>query len=192
MSDSTKLGNPVPLGLLGYGMTTVLLSLANVGLIAFNGMILAMAVFFGGLAQMVVAVMLYNKGDTFGVTAFGGYSFLWLSFGFMNIGALEANGWWTVSTEAVGAYLMVWMVFTMGLVVASTGAPRVLTIILILTVVLLGSLGVSNLTGNAALGLLGGWVGIITGALAVYLAFAFLINEMHGTTALPIGSPFRK
>jgi succinate-acetate transporter protein len=85
-----------------------------------------------------------------------------------------------------------WMVFTIGLVFASTVAPKVLTIILALTVVLLGSLGIGAITGNASLSLFGGYEGVLTGALAIYLAFAFLINEMFGKTVLPVGSPFRK
>jgi len=185
-----KQANPAVLGLLGYGMSTVLLSLINSGLVPFDGMIIAMALFFGGAAQTLVASMLYKQGDTFGVVAFGGYSFLWLSFGFMNFGALRE--WWTVDSASVGWYLIVWMIFTVFLVFASTVAPRVLTIILMLTVVLLGSLGVGALTGNAALSLFGGYEGILTGALAMYMAFAVLLNEMWGKEVLPLGTPFRK
>jgi uncharacterized protein len=181
--------NPAVLGLLGYGISTVLLSLANSGLYAVDGMVLMMGVFFGGLAQTLVAVMAFRLGDTFGVTAFGGYSFLWLTFAFINIGAI--NDWWTVSATAIGWYLLLWMVFTIGLVIASAVAPRMLTIILVLTVVLLGSLGVGALTGNAAISLFGGFEGVITGALAIYLAFAFLINEMYAKTVLPVGAPLR-
>ena len=187
--NEVKTANPAVLGLLGYGVSTVLLSLANSGLYAVDGMVLVMGVFFGGLAQTLVAVMAFRLGDTFGVTAFGGYSFLWLSFAFINIGAI--NNWWTVSATAVGWYLILWMVFTIGLAAASTVAPRLLTIILVLTAVLLGSLGVGALTGNAALSLFGGFEGILTGALAIYLAFAFLINEMYGKAVLPIGAPLR-
>jgi succinate-acetate transporter protein len=84
-----------------------------------------------------------------------------------------------------------WMIFTIFLVFASAVAPKVLTIILMLTVVLLGSLGASYLTGNAALGLFGGYEGILTGALAMYMAFASLLNEMWGKQVLPLGKPFR-
>ncbi len=189
MSEA-KVANPAVLGLLGYGMSTVLLSLANSGIYPVDGMVFAMAIFFGGAAQTLVAMMLFRLGDTFGVTAFGGFSFLWLSFAFLNIGAI--NGWWTVTNTGVGWYLIIWAVFTLGLVIASTVAPRVLTIILILTVVLLGSLGLGALTGNTAISLFGGYEGILTGALAIYLAFAFLINEMYAKTVLPIGAPFRK
>ena len=80
--------------------------------------------------------------------------------------------------------------FTLGLVIASAVAPRVLTIILVLTVILLGSLGL-ELTGGAELALFGGYEGVLTGALVVYLAFAFLINEMFGKRHLPAGKPFR-
>jgi succinate-acetate transporter protein len=184
-----KTANPGVLGLLGYGMSTVLLSLINSGIVPFDGMIIAMALFFGGAAQTLVASMAFKLGDTFGVVAFGGYSFLWLSFGLINLGVLIE--WWTVSTTALGWYLIMWMIFTIFLVFASAVAPKVLTIILILTVVLLGSLGASYLTGNAALGLFGGYEGILTGALAMYMAFASLLNEMWGKQVLPLGKPFR-
>lgn len=190
MSDLVAKANPIPLGLLGYGMSTVLLSFANIGSYPVGGAVLAMGMFFGGVAQAIVAIMLFSKGDSFGVTAFGGYAFLWLSFAFINLGA--GNGWWKVSDNEIGAYLLIWAVFTFGLVVASTVAPKVLTIILVLTVVLLGSLGVATLNGNSSLSKFGGYEGVLTGALAVYLAFAFLINEMYGKEMLPIGKPFRK
>jgi len=185
-----KAANPAVLGLLGYGMSTVLLSLGNSGIYPVDGMVFAMAIFFGGIAQTLVAMMLFRQGDTFGVTAFGGYSFLWLSFAFLNIGAI--NEWWTITSAGVGWYLIMWMIFTIGLLIASTVAPRVLTIVLALTVVLLGSLGFGAITGNAALSLFGGFEGILTGALAMYLAFAFLINESFGRQVLPIGTPMRQ
>lgn len=187
--NEQKSANPAVLGLLGYGVSTVLLSLANSGLYPVDGMVLIMGVFFGGIAQTLVAIMAFRLGDTFGVTAFGGYSFLWLTFAFINIGGI--NGWWTVSSTAIGWYLLLWMVFTIGLVFASAVAPRLLTIILILTAVLLGSLGLGALTGNAAISLFGGFEGVLTGALAIYLAFAFLINEMYDKSVLPIGAPIR-
>jgi succinate-acetate transporter protein len=165
------------------------LSLANSGIIPFDGMIISMALLFGGAAQTLVASMLFKLGDTFGVVAFGGYSFLWLSFGLINLGAFIE--WWTVSSVAIGFYLVIWMIFTLFLVFASMVAPKVLTIILMLTVVLLGSLGIGALTGNASLSLFGGYEGILTGALAMYMAFAVLLNEMWGKQVLPLGKPFR-
>ena len=80
--------------------------------------------------------------------------------------------------------------FTLGLVIASAVAPRVLTIILVLTVILLGSLGLGALTGGAELALFGGYEGVLSGALVVYLAFAFLINEMFGKNIFPLANHF--
>jgi succinate-acetate transporter protein len=184
-----KTANPGVLGLLGYGMSTVLLSLANSGIIPLDGMIIAMAFFFGGAAQTLVATMAFRLGDTFGVVAFGGYSFLWLSFGLINFGAVRE--WWAVDSGAIGWYLIMWMIFTIFLMISSAVAPKILTIILFFTVILLGSLGIGALTGNAALSLFGGYEGILTGALAMYMAFASLLNEMWGKTVLPLGKPFR-
>ena len=71
--------NPAPLGLLGFGMTTVLLNLHNAGLIALGSMILAMGIFYGGLAQVIAGIQEWKKNNTFGATAFTSYGMFWLS-----------------------------------------------------------------------------------------------------------------
>jgi len=184
-----QFANPAPLGLLGYGMSTVLLSLANANVYALGTMVLAMAVLFGGVAQLVVATMAFRRNDTFGVTAFGGYAFLWLTFAFLLIG--QQHNWWPVANSgtAMGWYLFMWAVFSLGLCVASFAAPRFLTWVLALTVILLALLAVANWTNNTSITQIAGWEGILTGASAVYLAFAFVLNEMFGRTTLPVGGP---
>lgn len=186
---SPAYGNPLPLGLLGYGMSTVLLSLANAGVYELGSMVLAMAVLFGGIAQTIVAILSFRRNDSFAVTAFGGYSFLWLTFAFLLIG--QQNGWWPTANSgtAMGWYLFLWAIFTFGLLIGSLLAPRVLSLVLALTTILLLLLAVSSWMGNATLGQLGGWEGVATGASAIYLAFAFLLNEMYGRTVLPVGNP---
>ncbi len=181
--------NPAPLGLLGYGMSTVLLSLSNAGLFDLGTMVLAMAVFFGGIAQLVVATLAFRRGETFAVTAFGGYAFLWLTFAFLLIGG--QHGWWPTanSSTAIGWYLMTWAVFSLGMMLASMSAPRVLTWVLALTVALLAILAVATWTGSETLTKTGGWEGLLTGVAAMYTAFAFLINESLGRTILPVGAP---
>jgi Predicted membrane protein len=185
-------GNPLPLGLLGYGMSTVLLSLANAGVYELGTMVLAMAVLFGGIAQTIVAILSFRRNDSFAVTAFGGYSFLWLTLAFLLIG--QQNGWWPTANSgtAMGWYLFLWAIFTFGLLIGSLLAPRVLSLVLALTTILLLLLAVSSWTGNATLGQLGGWEGVVTGASAIYLAFAFLLNEMYGRTVLPVGDPLAR
>ncbi len=181
--------NPLPLGLLGYGTSTVLLSLAFAGVFELGTMVLSTAIFFGGVAQTIVAVLCYRRNDSFGLTAFGGYSFLWLSLAFLLIG--QANGWWPAenSGTAMGWYLLLWMVFTLGLFVGSFLLPRVLTLVLTLTWILLLVLAIANFTESETLTKVGGWEGVATGASAIYLAFAFLLNDMFDRTILPVGDP---
>ena len=76
---NTKLANPAPLGLMGFGMTTILLNLANSGLFAFDVAILAMGIFYGGIAQIFAGLLEYKKGNTFGLTAFTSYGSFWLT-----------------------------------------------------------------------------------------------------------------
>lgn len=189
VSSPGSFANPAPLGLLGYGMSTVLLSLSNVGWFELGPMVLAMAVFFGGIAQMIVSIMAFRRGETFSVTAFGGYAFLWLSFAFLLIG--NQNGWWSTqnSSTALGWYLLLWSVFSLGMMTASLTAPRVLTGVLGLTVALLAILAVANWVGSSTLTKVGGWEGLVTGAAAMYTAFAFLINETLARDVLPVGKP---
>jgi succinate-acetate transporter protein len=89
----------------------------------------------------------------------------------------------------MGWYLFLWAVFSLGLRVASFVAPRFLTLALALTVVLLGLLAIANWVGNSSITRIAGWEGILLGASAMYLAFAFVLNEMFGRTVLPIGGP---
>jgi succinate-acetate transporter protein len=183
------LANPAPLGLLGYGMTTTLLSLANAGLFTVDTMILAMAVFFGGTAQMIVAILAFRRGETFSVTAFGGFAFLWLTYAFILVGSAHAWGPSAPTSTAVGWYLMAWAVFSVGMMIGSFSAPRVLTGVLALTVALLAILSIANWLGSDTWTKVGGWEGIVTGLAAIYTAFGFLFNESLGRTVLPVGAP---
>ena len=181
-------GNPLPLGLLGYGMSTVLLSFVNADVYAMGTAVLAMAVLFGGVAQMIVAIMAFRRNDSFAVTAFGGYAFLWLTLGFLTIGADQ--GWGAENSgRAMGWYLFVWALFSFGLFIGSLTLPRFLTWVLGLTVVLLLLLAVGNWFDSTQIIKVGGWEGIVTGASAIYLAFAFLLNEMFERIVLPVGEP---
>src|ERR1700749_925221 len=73
------IANPAPLGLCAFGMTTVLLNIHNAGVYEMNSMILAMGIFYGGLAQVVAGIIEAKKNNTFGLTAFTSYGFFWLS-----------------------------------------------------------------------------------------------------------------
>ena len=83
MMISEITANPAPLGLLGFGMTTVLLNLHNAGLFALGSMILAMGLCYGGTAQIIAGLMEWKKNNTFGTVAFTSYGLFWLSLVFL-------------------------------------------------------------------------------------------------------------
>ena len=109
LKDTTA--NPAPLGLLGFGMTTVLLNLHNAGFYELNSMILAMGICYGGAAQIVAGIMEWKKGNTFATTAFLSYGLFWFSLVVLII--LPKLGWATASNDtAMAAYLFMWGLFT--------------------------------------------------------------------------------
>jgi len=78
-----KYANPAPLGLMGFGMTTILLNIHNTGLFPLTSMVLAMGIFYGGIAQIIAGIMEFKKGNTFGLTAFVSYGSFWLTLVFI-------------------------------------------------------------------------------------------------------------
>ena len=191
---SEKLANPAPLGLLGFGMTTVLLNLHNAGFFPLDTMILAMGLAYGGLAQVIVGVMEYKKGNTFGTVAFTSYGLFWWSLVLLLV--LPKTSLFTglnAPTEtAMAAYFFMWGLFTFVMFFGTLKTNRALQFVFMSLAILFFLLTVRDLTGNAAMigdltiGTVAGYEGIICGLSAVYLAFAEVLNEAHGKTVLPI------
>jgi len=182
---SEKLANPAPLGLLGFGMTTVLLNMHNAGFYPLDSMILAMGIVYGGLAQIFAGIMEFKKGNTFGTTAFTSYGLFWLSLVALKL--LPSMGLWIGPTaEAMAAYFFMWGLFTFVMFFGTLKANRVLQFVFMSLAILFFLLTAKELTGNTDLGTFLGYEGIICGLSAVYLALAEILNEAHGKTILPI------
>jgi len=180
------LANPAPLGLMGFGMTTVLLNLHNAGLWPIGSMILAMGIFYGGLAQVVAGIMEFKKGNTFGTTAFTSFGFFWLSLVFLIVA--PDLGWAEAPTnDAMAAYLFMWGLFTFFMFIATLRLNRAVQFIFGSLTILFLLLALRDLTGNGVIGDIAGIEGIICGASAIYLAMAEVINEYYGRVILPIG-----
>ncbi|HVP16617.1 MAG TPA: acetate uptake transporter [candidate division Zixibacteria bacterium] len=186
---SEKLANPAPLGLLAFGLTTVLLNLSNAGIYG-NGlsMILAMGIAYGGLAQVIAGSMEFRKGNTFGTVAFSSYGFFWWSLvillllpKFPGLGLLapEAN--------AMAAYFFMWGLFTFVMFFGTLKANRAIQFVFMSLAILFFLLTAHELTGDATLGTITGYEGVICGLSAVYLGLAEVLNEAHGKAFLPIG-----
>ena len=186
-TPSETTANPAPLGLLGFGMTTVLLNLHNAGLFPLSTMIMGMGVFVGGLAQVIAGIMEFRKNNTFGMTAFCAYGFFWLSlvavWTFPNLGIADAS-----SALAMGFYLVVWGLFTAGMFFGTLKMTRVHQVVFATLAVLFFLLAIADFTGSRTVRMIAGVEGIVCGLSAFYGAIAIVLNGQFGRTVLPMGT----
>lgn len=177
--------NPAPLGLLAFGLTTVLLNLHNAGFFALDAMILGMGLFYGGFAQVIAGIMEWKKGNTFGLTAFTSYGMFWLSLVAIivlpKLGLGEAPG-----MLSMVAYLTMWGLFTMFMFLGTLKSSNALKFVFASLAILFFLLALGDLTGDASIKMLAGYEGIVCGASAVYTGLAEVLNEVHGKTVLPL------
>lgn len=181
--------NPGPLGLMGFGMTTVLLNLHNAGFFPdLESAILAMGICYGGIAQVIAGIMEFRKGNTFGTTAFTSYGFFWLSL--VCIWALPGVGGSVATSKTfMGWYLALWGIFTLFMFFGTLKANRGLQFVFFTLTVLFFLLALRDFLGSESIGRIAGFEGILCGASAIYLAMAEVLNEQFGRTVLPIGAP---
>lgn len=191
-----KLANPAPLGLLGFGITTILLNLHNAGLFPLDTMILAMGIAYGGLAQVIVGIMEFRKGNTFGTVAFTSYGLFWWSLVLLLLlpNTAITAGFSAPNGIAMASYFFMWGLFTFAMFFGTLKTNRVLQFVFMSLAILFFLLTIRDLTGNIVLignltiGVIAGIEGIICGSSAVYLALAEVLNEANKRTVLPIGS----
>ncbi len=187
MSDATnekKQANPAPLGLAGFGMTTVLLNIHNAGFFELNAMIMAMGIFYGGICQMIAGVLEFKRGNTFGGVAFTSYGAFWLTL--VLIWNAPALGMPATSSTGMGWYLLMWGVFTYFNYLAIKEGPFIGKMIFGTLVVLFLLLAIANFAESHFFHVLAGYVGIVCGGSALYEAFALNINEKRGKMVFPL------
>jgi uncharacterized protein len=184
LKDTTA--NPAPLGLLAFGMTTVLLNLHNAGLFTLGSMILGMGIFYGGIAQVIAGILEWKKGNTFGTTAFTSYGLFWLSL--VALLVMPKIGWWD-KTDNGGmiAYFIMWGIFTLVMFVGTLKLNRALQVVFGTLVVLFFLLAIRDITGNPVIGIITGYEGIICGLSAIYAGFAQVLNEVYKKVVWSIG-----
>jgi len=171
----TKLANPAPLGLMGFGMTTILLNLHNIGMFPLDGVILAMGI-----------LLEFKKGNTFGLTAFTSYGSFWLTL--VAILLLPKMGLAAAADgHFLGVYLGIWGVFTLFMFFGTLKGPRMLQFVFLSLTVLFALLCAGHLADNESIVHIAGWIGLVCGASAIYLAMGEVLNEQFGRTVLPIG-----
>lgn len=193
LSIVDKTANPAPLGLMGFGMTTVLLNIHNAGIIGISAMILAMGIFYGGAAQVIAGIMEWKKGNTFATTAFTSYGMFWLTLvGLLvmpQMGLGNAAG--PVSDAGLAAYLFMWGLFTLVLFIGTFKLTRALQVVFGTLTVLFFLLAYEHtIPGENPLrhtiGHIAGYEGIFCGLSAIYTGLAQVINEVYGKKLLPL------
>lgn len=187
--SEVKIANPAPLGLSGFALTTFVLSFANAGWLPGKSdglIVVGLALFYGGIAQLLAGMWEFRSGNTFGATAFSSYGAFWLSFAAIFLPGLGGAGA-LVSSTALGIYLVAWAIVTGILMIASfrtTGAVALVFVLLFITYILLA---IGALQGNTTINHFGGYVGILTAIAAWYAAMAGVIaGASNGKINLPV------
>jgi succinate-acetate transporter protein len=193
MSELTQIkdttGNPAPLGLLGFGLTTVLLNCHNAGYYEMNSMILAMGLCYGGAAQIIAGIMEWKKGNTFATTAFISYGFFWLSLVVIillpKIPGLNVTA---TNESSLATYLLLWGIFTAAMFLGTFKLARATQFVFGSLTLLFFLLAIGDYTdASPAFRHFTGYEGIICGASAIYTGLAQILNELYGKTLWPLG-----
>ena len=181
--NEKKVANPAPLGLLGFGMTTILLNLHNAGVIALSVVIVAMGFALGGAAQIIAGIMEFKNQNVFGATAFTAYGLFWWSLIF-----IWCNPFTNAAADPVsmGFYLLLWGIFTLFMSIGSLKHNLATQIVFFSLTVLFLLLSLGDFTGVSTLHTLAGIVGIFCGGSAVYSGLAQVVNAEFGKIVLPL------
>lgn len=185
ISLEDKLANPAPLGLLGFGMTTVLLNIHNAGFMKLSVMIVAMGIVYGGFAQLIAGIMEFKKGNTFAATAFTSYAMFWWSLVIIWVNPFDTIA--SADPISVGYYLSIWGFFTFVMFLTTLNHNRALQIVFGSAFLLFVLLAVADFTGNKTLVTIAGYEGIFCGASAMYTGLAQVVNQDFGREVLPLG-----
>ncbi|MBF8377542.1 acetate uptake transporter [Alicyclobacillus mali] len=182
MSGQVKIADPGPLGLAGFGITTCILSLINAGVESAGalGVVLGLAIAYGGTAQFIAGLWEFRKGNTFGATAFCSYGAFWWAFYLINKFA---------PTAGLGLFLLFFGILTLFLWFGTFYLNKALWFVFLtlwITFFLLAAHAFGIIGSSSA----GGWVGFICGLSALYTSFATVLNETMGHVFMPVGQPF--
>jgi len=188
-----KIANPGPLGLFGFGLTTVVLSCINAGILPPETVpvIVPLAFAYGGVAQLIAGLLEFKVGNTFGMVAFTSFGLFWWWFALLK---WTVGAGWLKAPPAVGiaCVLLMWGVFTFLLwIVTFRSNLGVWSIFLLLWITFFllaaGDAGIN--LGNISFSKAGGYVGLVTGIDAMLVGFIEVLNATAGKVVVPLGKP---
>ncbi|MDD1693761.1 MAG: acetate uptake transporter [Methanoregula sp.] len=184
ITDTTA--NPGVLGLLAFGMTTIILNLHNAGFFAMGSVVFAMGIFFGGIAQVIAGIMEWKKNNTFGMLAFISYGFFWIVLVFMML--MPALGWTGALDKAsLVSYLALWGLFSLVMFVITFRLSKALQVVFGLLVLLFILLVIGNALGSETIIHIAGFEGILCGLAAMYTSLGEVMNEVYKEKVVNLG-----
>jgi succinate-acetate transporter protein len=185
--------NPAPLGLSGFGITTLMLSLMNANIVSFSHdvpVVLGMALAYGGLCQLLAGMWEFRTGNVFGAVAFSSYGAFWISFFFLvSFDLVKVGGGAGGVNAGLGLYLWAWAIFTGMMFLCSFASSRAVQVVFLLLTLTYVFLGIGNSGGSSSIIHIGGYLGIATAAAALYAACGEIMASVYGHDVLPLGRP---
>jgi len=181
-----KLANPAPLGLAGFGLTTLILNIVNADLVAKDsiGMVLPVGLFYGGLAQFMAGMWEMKKNNTFGFTAFSSFGAFWMALAVMVL-LKDAEVIAPVAKGGMSVFLCAWGLFTGYMTIGTLKISRALQVVFATLTILFFLLAWGE--HNETVLKVAGWEGIFCAFSALYASAAQVINETWGEYLLPLG-----
>jgi succinate-acetate transporter protein len=186
---AASIADPAPLGLAAFALTTFILSTFNAGILpkTVEAVVLPVALFYGGLAQMLAGMWEFKKGNTFGALAFTSYGAFWLSFAALVkfvAGTLPAED----AEKGIGVFLLAWTIFTLYMTLAALRTSPILVVVFVTLSLTFIALTVGAFAGNATISHLGGYLGLLTAFEAWYASAAGVTTATFGRQILPTGA----
>jgi uncharacterized protein len=181
------IADPAPLGLAAFGLTLLVFSMFNAGLLNRSGepVVLGLALAYGGIAQLLAGMWEFRRGNSFGAVAFGSYGAFWLSYWLLQqffAGRIPGGE----RGSAIALFYISWAILTALLWIASTRTTAVVSLMLFLLTLSFLLLGIGDAGPHSELIKIGGWFGLASAAGALYGAFASVINTTVERTLLPL------
>lgn len=184
---STTFANPASLGLAGFSLANLLLNIINSGFLAESSIpgVLPLALFAGGIAQLIAAAAEFRRGNTFGLTAFGAYGVFWLSL--WAFFTFEQSKFPTpaAANQTLAMFLLCWFIWTVLVWIASFRVSLVLNLLFLDLMGVFAFQAAGFGFDNTTLIRVGGYLGLALSAIGFYAALEIIVNETFGKAVVP-------
>ena len=186
-SPLSTIADPAPLGLAGFAMTTLVLSCFNAGFLdkSAEGVVLPLALFYGGIAQLLAGMWEFRRANTFGATAFSSFGAFWLAYYVLVKDVVPTLATSPDAGKALGLFLLSWAIFTAYMTVAALKVNGAVLAVFVALTITFALLSIGAFDTSTAITKAGGWLGLVTAALAWYASFAGVVSSTFGRAVLP-------